>query len=155
MLFENWYFTLLRAIPETITLVALGTALVRVPFSVKQLLAAGVGIGIICFFLHQLPIQYGMHIPLGIIVYIIVLSLFLKLNVLKSAAAALLSFIILIFIETLTMLVLINVFGYAEETIIQGPDPTKFLFSLPPLVVLIILAAGAQTWLCFRPRSAK
>jgi hypothetical protein len=154
LLFENWLYQLIRIIPESITLVALGTALVRERYPFWQIAAAGTGIGIINFLMQRLPIEYGVHLPLGIIVFILTLTLFLKLKLLKSAAAVLLSFIILILIETLFMFVLINTMGYTEEIVVHGSDLDKLLFSLPPLVLLMLLAGGIQAWLRRKRREA-
>ncbi len=154
LLFVTWYFPLARIILESIALVALGTGLIRERYSCWQIAAAGTGVGITNFLIQQLPIKYGVHMPLGIIVFILTLTLFLKLKLLKSAAAVLLSFVILILIEALMMFLIINIMGYAEETVVQGSDLNKFLFSLPPLVLFMLLAGGMQAWLRMKRRVA-
>lgn len=150
MLIQNWHYQLLGTIPEAIATVALGTALIKEKFTFKQISLAGLIIGAISFLLQQSPIKYGVHIPLGIITFILTLNIVLKLNVFKSAASALLSFIILIFIEALAFYVQVNMFNYSEEMLIDASEVTRFLFSLPPLFFLIILAWAAQVWLRLR-----
>lgn len=146
MLIQSWYYQLLGIIPESIAMVALGTALIKEKYNWKQISLAGVIVGAIGFLLQQIPIKYGVHIPLGIITFVLVLNLVLKLNVLKSTAAALLSFITLIVIEALAFYLQIKVFGYSEEILTEGSDLAKFLISLPPLCCLIILAGAARAW---------
>lgn len=152
MLFESWYFSLIRGIPEYIALVALGTAIVQIRLNIVQIVSAGTGAGLLVFLLLRLPIQYGIHIPLGIIIYIIILSVYLKIPIIKSASAALISFILLIFTETIVTLTQVNILGYSEEMIIQGTDLTKLLFSLPSLALLIVFSIIVQAWICFKAR---
>jgi hypothetical protein len=45
MIFESWQIHLVRVIPESIVLVALGTALVKEKFSLKQIASAGLIVG--------------------------------------------------------------------------------------------------------------
>lgn len=144
MLFENWFYHLPRAIPEAIALVALGTALVKEKYTFKQIALTGSILGMVGYLLQQAPFKYGVHIPLGIIAAMFAMSLVLKLKILKSATAALLSFIVLVFIEWATVIVQTRVIGYSEEQIIGGSDLSRFLFSLPPLIIFIAIAILMQ-----------
>ncbi|HPU00354.1 MAG: hypothetical protein GX890_02725 [Firmicutes bacterium] len=148
MIFDNWYYHLLRIIPEAIATVALGTALIKEKYSLKQISIAGFIVGIINFILQRSPIKYGVHIPLGIIVFVLTLSLVLKLSVLKSAIAALLSFMILVLAEWITLLVQTRLLGFSEEQILGGTDLSKIVFSLPPIVIVLVLALIMQLRLC-------
>ncbi|MGI6708153.1 MAG: hypothetical protein ACOX33_03380 [Dethiobacteria bacterium] len=144
MIFDNWYYHLLRVIPEAIAIVAFGTALIKEKYSFKKISLTGLIVGIIGFIYQRAPITYGVQIPLGIIVAMLTMSFVLKLKISRSAAATLLSFIVLVFAEWLTVVVQISVLGYSEEQIVGGSDLSKFLNSLPPLVVFIILAIIMQ-----------
>lgn len=125
-------------------MVALGTALIKEKYSWKQISLAGLVIGLIGFLLQQVPIKYGVHIPLGIITYFLTLNLVLKLNILKSATASLLSFMMVILAETITVLVQTKVLRYSEEQLLGATDLSKFLFSLPPLLIIVALAIVLQ-----------
>lgn len=155
LIFDVWYYHLLRIIPEAIATVALGTALIKEQYNLKQISLTGLIIGIINFTLQRSPIKYGVHIPLGIIVFMLTLSLVLKINVLKSAIAALLSFMVLVLIEWFTLVVQTRLLGFSEEQILSGTDLSKILFSLPPLIIVIVLAFVMQIRLHFCSRRAK
>lgn len=144
MLIENWHYQLLGTIPESIAMVALGTALIKQKYNWKQILLAGLIIGAIGFFVQQVPIKYGVHIPMGIITYMLTLNLVLKLNILKSATASLISFMFVILAEVLTVLVQTRLLNYSEEQLLNATDLSKFLFSLPPLLIIIGLAIIMQ-----------
>lgn len=150
LLIQNWCYQLLGMIPESIAMVALGTALIKEKYTWKQISLTGLLIGIIGFILQQLPIKYGVHIPLGIMIFILILNLVLKLNILKSTTAAILSFIAVIVIEALMFILLVKVLGYSEEMLFEGSDLKRFLASLLPLCCLILFAGAAQVW--FRSR---
>jgi hypothetical protein len=141
---ENWHYQLLGTIPEAIAMVALGTALIKQKYSWKKILLAGLIIGTIGFFIQQTPIKYGVHIPIGIITYMLTLNLVLKLNILKSATASLISFTLVILAEILTVLVQTRLLNYSEEQLLNANDLSKFLFSLPPLLIIIALAVIMQ-----------
>ena len=132
MLFESWQIHLVRVIPESIVLVALGTALVKEKFSLKQIASAGLIIGVIGLMLQRMKMKYGVQIPVGLAVFIIVMLLIFKLNVLKSAAAALLSFIVLSFVEALSFFVLTKVTNYPEDIMIRGTDFERLILMSKP-----------------------
>lgn len=144
MLIQNWHYQLVGTLPEAVAMVALGTALIKEKYSWKQISLAGLVIGLIGFLLQQVPIKYGVHIPLGIITYFLTLNLVLKLNILKSATASLLSFMMVILAETITVLVQTKVLRYSEEQLLGATDLSKFLFSLPPLLIIVALAIVLQ-----------
>jgi hypothetical protein len=141
---ENWHYQLLGTIPEAIAMVALGTALIKQKYNWKQITFTGLIVGIIGFLLQQSPIKYGAHIPLGIIAYLLTLNLILKLNILKSATASLISFTLVILAEIITVLVQTRLLNYSEEQLLNATDLSKFLFSLPPLMIIIGLAIIMQ-----------
>lgn len=68
----------------------------------------------------------------------------LKLKVAKSTMAALLSLIVLILAEWVTVLVQTRLLGFSEEQILGGSDLSKFLFSLPPLIIVIVFSLVLQ-----------
>ncbi|HOJ84838.1 MAG TPA: hypothetical protein PLZ49_07105 [Bacillota bacterium] len=144
MLIQDWHYQLIGTIPEAIAMVALGTALIKQKYSWKKILLAGLIIGTIGFFIQQTPIKYGVHIPIGIITYMLTLNLVLKLNILKSATASLISFTLVILAEILTVLVQTRLLNYSEEQLLNANDLSKFLFSLPPLLIIIALAVIMQ-----------
>lgn len=154
MLIDTWYYQL-GTIPESIAMVALGTALIKEKFTWKQIFTAGLLVGMIGFLLQQLPIEYGVHVPLGIIVMILICCLVLKLRIAKSAAVALISFIVLVLVEWITVLVQTRLLGFTEEQIIGGSDLSRFLFSLPPLIIFMVISLFLQLRLHYSGRRSK
>lgn len=157
MLFVSWYFQLFKLIPEAVGLVFLGTALVKEHYTYKKLLLAALIYGGLGFALFQLPVTYGKHIPLGIILFILVLKIALNMNILKSVLASLLSFFILIISETLTIPIMLLIKGYSldnfQELLSELGEKEIYLIGLPSLLLLLALALLAQLWLKFRARS--
>ena len=82
------------------------------------------------------------------------LNLILKLNILKSATASLISFTLVILAEIITVLVQTRLLNYSEEQLLNATDLSKFLFSLPPLMIIIGLAIVMQIRL-YRNREDK
>lgn len=154
MLIQNWHYQLLRTLVEAIAMVALGTGLIKVKVGWRQTVLAGLIVGLIGLFVQQLPIKYGVHLPIVIITFILTLSIVLNVNIVKSATAALLSFAILVSIEALAFYIQVSVFGYSEEVLTTASEVERLLFSLPPLFVLIAIAAIVQLWVRLRYRGS-
>lgn len=152
MLIQSWHYQFLRTIVEAIAMVALGTALIKEKSGWRQITLSGLIVGLIGLFVQQLPIQYGVHLPIVIIVYILTLNIVLKISIFKSAASALLSFTILVSIEAIAFYAQVSMFGYSEEALMIASEKERFLFSLPPLIVLIVLACVVQVWAKLRDK---
>lgn len=73
----------------------------------------------------------------------------------RYTIAALLSFMVLVLIEWFTLVVQTRLLGFSEEQILSGTDLSKILFSLPPLIIVIVLAFVMQIRLHFCSRRAK
>lgn len=144
MLFENWLFQLIGLIPQSVALVALGTAIVKELFTFRQIIFAALIISIVSFTVYQLPISYGLHIPLNIIIFILVLRFVLSLSILKSAMVSLMSFIILVVIELFVVLVQINLFNVSEDFFTTANDLQKFYVALPTLFILALISIVFQ-----------
>lgn len=144
MFFENWLFQLIGLLPQSIAIVALGTAIVKERYSYKQIILAGLLITLLGFIVYYIPLNYGLHVPLNIIIVIFVLRFALNLNILKSAMASLLSFITLIIIELLVYLAQLRVFGISEDFFPTANDLQKFLIALPTLLILVLVSITFQ-----------
>jgi ABC-type microcin C transport system permease subunit YejE len=63
---------------------------------------------------------------------------------LKSVTASLLSFMMVMVAEMITVLVQTKVLMYPEEQLLCATNLLKFLYSLPPLLIIIIIAVILQ-----------
>lgn len=141
MLFDAWYLHLIRIFPESIAMIALGVAFVKERVTFKILLLAGGITGSLGFILRLLPLRYGVHIPLGIIIFILTLHIVLKMNMLKSVVATLLPFTVLTLLEYLMFLLQMKIYSIAGDALTTSGDLIKFIVSLPPLLVLVFAAS--------------
>lgn len=140
MLFESWYFQIIGLTLQSIALVALGTALIKEKIKLPRVLTAGLIIAVIGFITYQLPLRFGMQVPIGLITCILVLHLKFNISILKSAVASLVSFIILIVTESITVLLQFKLLDITEEMIVAGPDHIKFLAAFPSLLIFLIIS---------------
>ena len=136
----DWRLQIIRVVLESIVMVPVGTVLVRDKLAWKQIILAGTIIGLLGFALQQAPVKYGIHIPLGIIVFTLTLHLAFKIHIFKSAVAALLSFITVILAEGLTVVIQLNLLGYTKEQLLSGSEFARFVISLPPFLIVAIIA---------------
>lgn len=155
MLFDSFLFKLLGNIPEAIAIIALGTAVIREKISISAIFGIGVLLGIFySLILHLSPIEYGIHVPVGIVAITLILNLILKITLLKSAAAALISYVILALLEFITInIVIINLLGYSEDLLKEGTDLQIYYITLPTLIIYVAMAVIMQ-WLLRRKKGS-
>jgi hypothetical protein len=144
MLFESWYLQILGLLPEALGFVALSTALVKERISLKKLCTTGLIICLLFFLMFQLPITYGVHITIGVILLILVFRLVLKLSFTKSAVASILSFIILISIESIYLLIFMHGIGFPKSMFTDSEEHIRFLLALPSIITILIAGIVAQ-----------
>jgi hypothetical protein len=140
MLFESWYYQIIGLIPQSIAIIALGTALVKEKVKFKKVIFVGFVAALIGFISYQLPLEYGIQLPLGLIYFIIAIRLMLKLSILKSAAAALFAFIILIITEALVVMSQIKFTTLTEEMLSSASDFDRFLIAVPSLLIYVAIS---------------
>lgn len=122
----------LRCIPEAL-LIILGICIVaRKSINMKTYIFSGIIIGIINFFVRMLPIYFGVHTFISVILVICAMVI-IGIPIIKSIYGTLLMFLILSLSESLNMVILnlLNINIGIEFT-----NPVmKSVFGIPSLII--------------------
>lgn len=136
MLGVNWIELFFRGIPEMFLVIWGIYIIARKTFNFKKCIFLSTIISIIIFFLRELPIYFGVHTMLTIVLIICVMVA-IGISVIVSIYATLLMFLLLSLSEFLNML-LLNLFGININ--INSMEPIKkSLLGIPSLIILFVL----------------
>ncbi|MGB9858885.1 MAG: hypothetical protein ACPLQP_02980 [Moorellaceae bacterium] len=135
-----WQALVFQSIPEGIILVSLGLGLMGVLPPFRKVVVIGTVISLLSFFLRRLPVIFGVHTLL----YILLLALLLKIGLRdmewwRSIAAGLLPTIILGLVEGVSTPLMLRLTGMDLTRVLHDPWLRVF-FPLPNEILLGVLA---------------
>lgn len=130
---------LLQGIPEQTAVVTLAFVIARIPLRWKIIFPIGIGLSTCAYLLRLLPITFGIHTILLIILLFIALTRQSNADFSQSLIASLLSFLVLIIFEFISISSLMFVLGITPETIFS--DTVLRILSGEPQVLLTFVMA--------------
>jgi hypothetical protein len=128
----------LRTIPENILLFYASYVIINTKTDMKKIIYSGIILGIINYLVRLLPINFGVHTILGLLVYIGILSKYHKVELFKSIKIALISMIILFISDAITVYAYINIFKISGE-ILFNKTIIGSLLSMPTLIIFVLI----------------
>lgn len=138
MLKLSWFEFLVRGIPEEFLFVLAIHAFSKTGINLKKYLLSGVLACIMIYLIRLLPIQYGVHSLLGLIMLIIIVSSINKIDIIKSIRAGVITFIICFIFEGINVSFIQFVLKKDLNSMISNPV-TKTLIGLPSLMIFGIV----------------
>lgn len=133
---------ILRNTVETCCLFIIGgfTAKKLLPF--REVILISIVHSIIIMLIRTLPIKFGIHTIIGMTIMIICYYNIFGLNINQSAIATFSTFVLLVAIEWLNSYFFLNLLGglSLKEMGKAFSTPEMFITSLPPLLILVLLA---------------
>lgn len=126
----------IRAIPEGIILTWVSYILASKPINKKRILISGFFIGLITYIIRLMPINFGVHIILILILYILILHKLNNINLYQAVRSGLTTYILLSMSESITMFIYIFVFKLDVETLSQQ-SLQGILLGIPSLLFVI------------------
>jgi len=94
--------------------------------------------GLTPYFIRFLPINFGVHTILSLIVYFAVAVIINKIEPLKAISSGLLSVVILSICEFINFFIVINIFKYPVERLLDNVR-LKMLFGSPSLLLFALI----------------
>jgi hypothetical protein len=123
---------IVRAIPEAFIYILACYALSKHTVNAIRYIASSVLFAIAMYLIRVLPINYGVHIILNIVVLNVILISINKIDIIPAIKASIVGFIALFIIEMGNMLVLSYIFkGRIDE--IMSNTIIKVIYGLPSL----------------------
>ncbi len=140
----------LQYIPESITLVFVALVLLRLKVKHTKIFGIGIIMGITTFVIRLLPVSFGFHTVLSLILLTAALSLICKTNGFKTFIAALKTYILLAVIEMVSINSFIYLTGYTIEDMGQNPI-IRTLAVLPQIIILFTVGLLIKRFYDKRP----
>jgi hypothetical protein len=130
-----------RGIPEEFLFVLAVHAFSKTGINLKKYLLSGALLWIMAYLIRLLPIQYGVHTILCLVVLIILANIINKIDIIKSIRAGITTMIIVFIFEGINISFIQFVLK-KDLNIIMNNSVTKTLYGLPSLMcfgVLVII----------------
>lgn len=127
-----------RLIPESFVLIFAMAALSNTKLNVKRYIISSLLFGIYIYSVRRLPINYGVHTILDIIIMIIIMSSINKTDIILAIKASLITTIGLFICEGLNVLLLSLIFKDRLEAIMLNTT-LKTIYGLPSLIGFAII----------------
>lgn len=129
---------IVRAIPEAFVYIFAAYLFSSTKLDVKRYIISSLLLAVSTFVVRMLPINYGVHTILFIIMQTVILSGVNKIDVIKAVKSTIISIICLFTLETLNVLTLSFIFKDKLNEIMLNPN-LKVLYGLPSLIGFIMI----------------
>lgn len=131
----SWIEFFIRIIPEGFLFIFAAYAFTKTVVDSKKYLLTSILHGIIVYFIRFLPIQYGVHSILNIIITIILLVTIIKIDVVKSIRAVIITYLLGFITEGINVIILQFILK-KDLNIIFKDSVLKTLYGMPSLIML-------------------
>lgn len=128
-----------QGIPEQIALTALAFTIANAELKCLKIVTIGTCLAIVAYLVRKLPIPFGLHTIILIILLFLFLVFWAKGDIDVSFLGSTLSFLILIGYELVCVSTMIKVFNIDPETLMTNTIPRILIFE--PQAFLLFLTA--------------
>lgn len=128
---------ILRAIPEAFLLILGGCIISRKSIDNKSYLIASMLFGVSTYLVRMLPIQFGVHTIIIIMIFILINTSLNKIPIRKAISSSLISIITLSICESINLFIL-NFLKIDVQAIIDNPL-LKTLYFMPSLALFALI----------------
>lgn len=127
-----------RLIPEVLLFIFATYAFSSTKINIKRYILSSTALGICVFLIRMLPINYGVHTILNLMVLTIITISINKIDVIRGIRSSIVTSIILFICEGLNMAILHVRFGDSVEQVISNPT-FKIIYGIPSLACFAII----------------
>ena len=124
----------LRAIPEEFLLIFAIHAFSKTSINMKKYMTSSILLVITIYLIRLLPIQFGIHTILGLIVCIILTVNINKIGIIKSIQASIITMILEFICEGINIFIIEYVFKADVSYVLSEPS-LKILSGIPSLII--------------------
>lgn len=134
MLKLTWFEFFVRAIPEAFLLLLAIHAFSKTAIDLKKYLLSGALASAMIYLIRVLPIQYGVHTLLALMMLITIVKYINKIDIIKVIRGGIISFILCFIFEAINVSFIQFVLKKDLNYMLSNPI-TKTLIGLPSLVI--------------------
>lgn len=136
----SWIEFILRSIPEGFLFIFAAYAFTKSAVNPKKYIMSSVIYGILAYAIRFLPIQYGVHSILNIIVIIAIMIFVNKVDTIKAIQAAIIVMILGFVSEGINVFIIQTILKKNLEVIFNNVT-LKTLYGVPSLIIYGIIVA--------------
>ncbi len=135
-----WYAIVLIAVPQTILIIKIGFGLFNLQVNTRQCLLVTLIVSVVTYFLRKLPLMFGIHTIILIILLTILLVILQRIDFWRSLVAVLLGVMILGVIENSYLPLLLQ---FTSRTVVDLAEQPWFNIAafLPGFLIGLLLYA--------------
>jgi hypothetical protein len=127
-----------RTIPEGFVFILAAYAFARIEIEKNRYIISSIILGLSTYLIRILPIHFGVHTMLSIMVIILISASINKIEIRKSVPAALISIIIMFLSEGLNVVLLDKLFNIKIEDFMSEVN-LKLIYSAPSLIISAVV----------------
>ena len=136
----------LRGLPEGFLLIFAAYAFSKTVISKKKYIISSIIFVIAVYLIRLLPIQYGVHSILNIIVIIVLAVNVNKISIFKSIQGSIMAMILGFICEGINVFIIQYIFKADIEYVLSEPL-LKILYGIPSLVIFAAIVITYYLWL--------
>ena len=134
MLSISWFEFIVRGIPEEFLVVLAVHTFTKTGINLKKYLLSGTIFWVLTALIRLLPIQYGIHTILSLIVLIVIVSYINKIDIIKAIRAGLVTVILQFVFEGIN-LIIIQFILKVDLNIMMNNPILKTLYGFPSIIL--------------------
>ncbi len=135
-----WYAIILITIPQTILIIILGCGLFNLKINLRQCLLMSLIIGLAAYVLRRLPMMFGVHTVILVLVLTVLLVVISKLDWGRSFVSVLLGVMIIGVVENAFLIIFLQLTGIRIDDLAARPWLNIGAFWTQFILVLLIYA---------------
>lgn len=139
MLEASLSYIILRTIPESLVLVLSGIILMNISLNLKDLLRNSIFLTVLVCIIRNLPINFGVHTILSMIVLGFIFYRFTSCDLTKSVIFTFIVFIALAFSEGIYVLMATNILNIPIHILRDNSSIQGALVTLPSLLITLCM----------------
>lgn len=127
------------SIPESILIFTFGFVIFRIKIDSKKIIVAAIISALISYLVRMLPIPFGFHMIIGVLVLTLLFRYICKFGFGYSILATLLSLSTLLALESIFSMLPQYIFNMTSKEILEESAMFRLMFGLPQLIALALI----------------
>ena len=142
-----------RGLPEELLLIFAIYAFSKTVINIKRYIASSILLVLLVYSIRFLPIQYGVHTILNLIVTIVLTVSINKIDIIKAIQASIITVIIEFICEGINVFIIGHIFKVDVRYVLSEPS-LKILYGIPSLLIFAAIVS-IYYFVLFRKKDLK
>ena len=127
-----------RLLPECIALIFAGYAISGKKVKINRIIVSGIILTIAVYVIRMLPIHFGVHTILSVMVIMFLLITMNEIELIKSGSSAMLSVILLFILDSVVLISVTKLFNVSANDILNN-HYLKIIALYPSLILFFLI----------------